>query len=196
MEEAQKYILSIFASPFKKGYSSEIHDIFLSEFIDQGLEVRRVYVYDLNISSCTACGYCRKASECIIQDDMAFLYDDIRNADLITISSPVYFSSVPGRLKDLIDRCQVLWNQTKREKKSFVLKDGFFMSIGGAVYENMFTASILTVRHLFNTVNAVSDRDDYILLSGSDDFDELPAETRKKALEMGGKYCTRLLSGS
>lgn len=53
-----------------------------------------------------ACYYCEKSGGvCAIKDDMAEILEKIQWADVIVMSSPVYFYSIDAQMKTVIDRC-------------------------------------------------------------------------------------------
>lgn len=63
---------------------------------------------------------------------MQILGNELLLADIVIIATPVYFASVPARLKAIIDRCQVFWarkNILKNFKPS--LKKGIFIAVAG-----------------------------------------------------------------
>lgn len=63
-------------------------------------------VKDLDIKPCRGCFACWKNSggECVIQDDMKSVLEKMLWADLVIWSFGLYYFSVPGKLKTLIDR--------------------------------------------------------------------------------------------
>jgi multimeric flavodoxin WrbA len=63
-------------------------------------------VYKLNIKPCTGCFACwnKTPGKCVIPDDMPSLLEKIISADIIVWSFPLYYFSVPGGLKNVIDR--------------------------------------------------------------------------------------------
>lgn len=80
-------------------------------FIEGIKETGEVFIDELNVSkmkieSCRGCFSCWKATpgECIIKDDMPTVIEKEVEADIIIWSFPLYYFSVPGILKDLIDR--------------------------------------------------------------------------------------------
>ncbi|GHU46277.1 hypothetical protein FACS1894120_2800 [Clostridia bacterium] len=60
----------------------------------------------LDIKPCAGCFGCFKNTRglCRIKDDMAGVLEKIKAADLVVWSFPLYYFSVPGGLKNLIDR--------------------------------------------------------------------------------------------
>lgn len=63
-------------------------------------------VSKLNIKPCLGCFTCweKTPGKCVISDDMPSLLDKIISADIIVWTFPLYYFSVPGGLKNVIDR--------------------------------------------------------------------------------------------
>nr|MDO8118175.1 flavodoxin family protein [Candidatus Sigynarchaeota archaeon] len=71
------------------------------------IEVETVHLSDFNLQHCTGCDAClRKPFTCPLsdKDDMRKLETLLTGSDAIVIGAPAYFASVPGIVKDLIDR--------------------------------------------------------------------------------------------
>jgi len=162
-------LLAIHGSPRKRGFSSTLHSEFIRQFTSAGTEITEIHVYDKNILPCTACGTCRSEFYCPVKDDMEKIYGIIRQADVISISTPLYFSSVPSQLKVLIDRCQIFWEQKNHNPGNLPCrKQGVLFCTAGADYTSMFSGVLQLVRHFFNTINAGFTEQDCILLPGTD----------------------------
>ncbi|MCL2568756.1 MAG: flavodoxin family protein [Oscillospiraceae bacterium] len=58
------------------------------------------------VKGCLGCFRCwsETPGQCVIEDDMAFVLPKLIAADVIIWSFPLYYYSVPGQLKNLIDR--------------------------------------------------------------------------------------------
>ena len=69
-------------------------------------EVREITVATSKIAGCKGCFCCwnKTPGECVISDDMKYVIDSEVWADVIIWSFPLYYFSVPGGLKNLIDR--------------------------------------------------------------------------------------------
>lgn len=69
-------------------------------------EVREARISQLEIKPCLGCFSCwsKTPGKCCIQDDMADVIDGMLWADVILWSFPLYYFSVPGPLKNLMDR--------------------------------------------------------------------------------------------
>lgn len=70
------------------------------------LQVQEVAVSRLNIRPCLGCFSCwnKTPGKCCIEDDMAQVLEKLLWADVTIWSFPLYYFSVPGGLKNLIDR--------------------------------------------------------------------------------------------
>ena len=76
---------------------------FLDGAGQNGAEIRNVA--DMRIESCLGCLSCwnKTPGVCVIRDEMSGLLPRIIAADLIVWAFPLYYFSVPGKLKNLID---------------------------------------------------------------------------------------------
>ena len=182
-------ILSIYGSPRREGFSSLLHDEFLKPLRAVGAEVIPVYAYELRLNPCISCGRCKFVPECVhFDDDMNSIYPLLRNVDFISVSSPLYFSSFPAPLKTIIDRCQLLWEESERNKSPFKEKKGVFICTAGAEYRDMFTGILLGIFHFFNTINASFIKEDAILFPNTDLMGKISLEIIEKAVTLAKRY--------
>ena len=100
-----KNILVISSSPRRNGNSDLLCDEFIKGALEAGNKVEKVFLADKKINVCLGCGACYNTSKCIQKDDMVDLNDKMVEADVIVLATPVYFYSMAGQLKVLIDRC-------------------------------------------------------------------------------------------
>ncbi len=155
-----KKILAIMGGP-RKGHSTEkLLDKFLEGVRDSGqeVEIKKVYVRDLNIDHCIGCGYCEKTGKCFMTDDMDILYKDFDETDAVIIASPIFFNSVTSYLKAVIDRCQIFWSSKYVLKKSSIDRSkkrfGYFLSVAGAKEEHAdFNSAKAVIEYLFRSIN-------------------------------------------
>ncbi|MHA1637895.1 MAG: flavodoxin family protein [Candidatus Thorarchaeota archaeon] len=79
-------------------------------------------ISDFEIRHCTGCDSCVRKKPCpeSEHDDMRKIEEKLLQADGIIISAPSYFTSVPGVLKDLIDRSRAM------KMLNHQLRDKFF----------------------------------------------------------------------
>ncbi|MDO4293338.1 MAG: flavodoxin family protein [Eubacteriales bacterium] len=113
-----KNVLAIVSSPRRGGNTEALVDRFTEGAKEAGHEVETVFLRDKKIAPCIACEAClRNGGTCVQKDDMAEILKKIIAADVIVLSSPVYYYSVCGQLKVMIDR--TLAGQGKMKNKEF-----------------------------------------------------------------------------
>lgn len=183
-------LLSIFGSPRKNGFSSRLHEEMIIPFKERGFFIERIYAYETDVMPCTGCGWCANNSGCSINDGMTGIYRLIKTADVISISSPLYFSSFPSPLKAIIDRCQLLWEEGRRDKPAQTNGKGLFICAAGDEYNGMFDGVSMAIRHFYNAINISYNPEDAILYPQSDSSAEISLEFIKKARIIGEKYST------
>ncbi len=121
-------ILGISASPVKGGNNDKLIDKVLGIAKSRGFEVDSVLMSSSKIAPCIACGICRDEEMCPIDDDMQQVYQKLKGADAIIVSSPVYFGSVTAQVKALFDRSVL------HRRQGFQLKNkvGAALAVGGS----------------------------------------------------------------
>ncbi|MFD3158546.1 flavodoxin family protein [Haloimpatiens sp. FM7330] len=154
-----KNVLAIMGSARKMKNTDTLLDNVLKVFKDKDVEIKKVYLKDLNISLCTACNYCGKTGKCAINDDMKQLYDSFNNSDGIIVASPLYFNTVSSLTKIMIDRCQMYWGSKYQLKNSSIDRNkkriGMFLCVGGSPYKkDQFNACIPVMDLFFKAINA------------------------------------------
>ncbi len=99
-------ILLLNGSPRGENSNSyKISRAFLRGF-GEDTELNIINVPKLNIRPCLGCYSCWKRGDgkCVLRDDMADIYRDIEDADMIVASFPLYFFGIPSQMKTLLDR--------------------------------------------------------------------------------------------
>jgi multimeric flavodoxin WrbA len=106
MANTSKNVMIVVGSPRKRGNSSTLAKQVSSGAKDAGATVELFNLHDMNIKPCSACDGCRKkrATGCVIRDDMQKLYSKMRAADAIVIASPIYWFTVSAQTKLFMDR--------------------------------------------------------------------------------------------
>ena len=78
--------------------------------------VRTIHVIDRHIEYCTGCFSCmRNGGDCVHQDDMRGILEEILASDLLIFSFPLYCYGMPAPLKALIDRTLPLSSMAMRK---------------------------------------------------------------------------------
>ena len=99
-----KNVLIISASPRKGGNSDTLCDEFMRGAVESGNTAEKIFIRAKQINYCTGCGVCNSTHKCVQKDDMAEVIEKMLKADVIVMSTPVYFYSMDAQLKTLIDR--------------------------------------------------------------------------------------------
>lgn len=100
----QKTALIISSSPRKGGNSDILCDEFAKGAHEAGYATDKVYLQGKKIGFCMACYACKKDGNCVQKDDVAEILEKMASADVIVLATPVYYYSMTGQLKTLIDR--------------------------------------------------------------------------------------------
>jgi len=101
-------IIGISGSPKKEKSNTQF--LLLKALEATSTETKLINISDYNIQHCTGCDSCVRKKPCpqSAHDDMPKLEEELRTAEAIIIAAPSYFTSVPGILKDFIDRSRAM----------------------------------------------------------------------------------------
>lgn len=117
-----KNILILSGSPRKGGNSDTLCDQFMRGAEEAGHKVEKIWVQGKKVSPCIACYYCKEhAGICAIKDDMGDILQKMLSADVIVLSSPVYFYSISAQLKAVIDRTVTRWLEFKNKEFYYIM---------------------------------------------------------------------------
>lgn len=117
-----KKILILSGSPRKSGNSDLLCDEFLRGAVEGGNDVEKIWIPGKKIGYCRACYYCKNhGGECCIKDDMADVLQQMLDADVIVLSSPVYFYSICAQLKTVFDRTVARWLEFKNKEFYYIM---------------------------------------------------------------------------
>jgi len=98
-------ILVITGSPRKNGNSFAMTDAFVNRAVALGHDVRRFDAAFMKIGGCHACMTCYKSGKaCSFDDDFNTIAPAVLDADAVVFTMPVYWYSIPGQIKNVIDR--------------------------------------------------------------------------------------------
>ena len=101
-------ILGILSSLRKGGNTEFLLDIALEEAEKHGVQVLKASLRGKKIAPCNACGKCNPSGKCVIKDDMQEIYQQMLESDGILWTTPVYFWSMTGQTKIVMDRTYAL----------------------------------------------------------------------------------------
>ncbi|BBF41553.1 iron-sulfur flavoprotein [Lachnospiraceae bacterium KM106-2] len=100
-----KNILAIVSSPRKGGNSERLCEEFIKGAEQAGNNTETIFLRDKKIAPCIACEAClNNGGNCVQMDDMADIIEKLVAADVVVLSTPVYYYSISAQLKTMIDR--------------------------------------------------------------------------------------------
>lgn len=149
-----KKTLIISTSPRKGGNSDLLCDQFMLGAQDAGHSVEKIFLRNEKINYCTGCGNCTDTRKCVQKDSMNEILDKMIKADVLVFSTPIYFYSVCGQLKTLIDRTVPRYSEL--EGKAYLIAtcaDPELSAVEGTVsdYKNFLrmTPKLIDAGHIY-----------------------------------------------
>lgn len=97
-------VLLLSGSPRKGGNTEQVLAICAEAIREEGLEAEIVSIGDMNIQSCTDCGYCKDHPLCIKQDGLNGIIEKVKESEGFIIASPVYFGTARGDIMSAVQR--------------------------------------------------------------------------------------------
>ncbi len=116
-----KKVLILAGSPRKGGNSDTLSAEFMRGAKEAGHEVEMIRIADKNIHYCRGCGACGHTGKCILKDDMAEILDKMLAADVLVFATPVYFYSMSGQMKTMIDRTVPKYTEISNKEVYFII---------------------------------------------------------------------------
>ena len=134
-----KKVLILSTSPRKGGNSDLLCDEFMRGAKESGNDVEKIFIAQKKINYCIGCGVCNSTHKCVQKDDMAEILDKMVSADVIVLATPVYFYSMDGQLKTLIDRTVPRYTEISN-------KDFYYIMTAADTDKNMLERTIEGLR--------------------------------------------------
>jgi len=117
-----KNVVVLSGSPRRGGNSDLLCDRFAEGACDAGNTVEKIFLRDEKINYCTGCGTCLNGNKsCPQKDDMAVVLTKMLAADVIVMATPVYFYSMNGQMKTLIDRTCARYTEINNKEFYFII---------------------------------------------------------------------------
>jgi len=149
-------VLGLMGSPRRGGNSEIMLEYFLKNFHEEAF-IEVIRVGEIEVGPCQGCRFCEERGFCRISDGMNKIYELFLEADLIVVSSPIFFYGVPSQLKAVIDRSQALWARrymfNLRDPKS-PWRKGIALCVGATRGKNLFLGVELTFKYFFDAIGA------------------------------------------
>ncbi len=116
-----KRILAVVSSPRKGGNSETLVRQFIKGAEESGNVTDTVILREKKIAPCIACEAClSNGGTCVQKDDMAEVIEKMVAADVIVLSTPVYYYSISAQLKVMIDRMLAGGSRMKGKEFYFI----------------------------------------------------------------------------
>jgi len=116
-----KKVLIISSSPRKGGNSETLAAAFARGAQEAGNQVETVYLREKQYGFCKGCLACLKLGHCVIKDDAVEIVARMHDADVLVFATPVYYYSVSGQLKTMLDRANPLYDTDYAFTKAYLL---------------------------------------------------------------------------
>lgn len=116
-----KNVLIISSSLRKNSNSEKLADEFMRGAKDAGNNVEKISLAGKTINFCKGCLACQKTQKCVISDDAKDIAEKMLNADVIAFATPVYYYSVSGQLKTMLDRANPLYTTDYKFRDIYLL---------------------------------------------------------------------------
>ncbi len=186
-------VLAIAGSARRGGNSDAVLEAALQVMRERGASVETIVPGRLDITPCFACDGCWETGFCVVKDGMQDLYPRLREADHIVVAAPLYFTSLPGHLKVLIDRCQCMWVRTFRLKQPpEPRRRGMFLCVSAEAKERYYQSTLTIVKSWMASLNMACDVARFY--PGVDRKDDL-VENHRDYLEDARQAAAQLLAG-
>lgn len=112
MQEIQnKTAVILNGSPRARGNTAVIAKWFEEALAQRNFTIKHHHLYRMHFAGCMHCDQCKKIPDqpgCILKDDFTPVLQDLADADLILIASPIYFWSISGSMCTALDRIYAL----------------------------------------------------------------------------------------
>lgn len=150
-------VIAFLGSPRKDGNTELLLREAIRGIESSGPEVKTFRLNLMNIKPCQNCGGCEETGLCVLEDDMAMLYPEIRTADRIILASPIFFFTVSAQTKALIDRCQSFWCEKYLLRKPVPEgehgRKGLLLLVGGMKKDIGIQCAEATAKAFFRTIS-------------------------------------------
>jgi len=193
-------IIALLGSPLLNGNTAKLLDRAMQGARDEGAEVEKIEVTNLNIRACREIMFCREHETCAMKDDMIGIYEKFRDIDGVILATPIMTMGIPGMLKSFIDRFQVYFMAKYMRKNPLVTKAkrkcrlGLYLGISGMNLPYVFDGAKLTIHAFFDIID-VQYWDD-LLIRDMDTIQDLSRRPElMDAAYSKGRELARQLSG-
>jgi multimeric flavodoxin WrbA len=132
-------VLGISTSPRKGGNTEILIAEALRGAATKGAETEIVCLAGKDVRPCLAHAECGKGASCLVHDDLIEVQKKMAEADAVIIGTPIYFGSMCGQCKVLMDRTYYLAKSGRKLEN----KVGGVLAVGGRAGHEFTTATMM-----------------------------------------------------
>ena len=129
MEKKQIKAFFVNGSPRKKWNTAKMLESAMKGAQEAGAECEMVNLYDIDFKGCKSCFACKLKNSktngvCALKDDLRPVRERMREADVIVLGSPFYYSYPTGEMRSFIERlCFPVGTYLYEDGKHITLRD-------------------------------------------------------------------------
>lgn len=97
-------VVGILGSPRKKGNSTILANQVLGTLRESGAETEEFTLNKMLYKGCQGCEGCKNGDRCVVHDELSVVMSEIKEADVVVMSTPIYYGDVSGQFKTFFDR--------------------------------------------------------------------------------------------
>ncbi len=116
-----KKVLIISSSPRRGGNTELLAAAFAKGAEEAGQNVETIYLREKSYGFCRGCMACLRLGHCVLQDDAVEVAAKMHDANVIAFATPVYYYSISGQLKTMLDRANPLFDSDYAFNKIYLL---------------------------------------------------------------------------
>jgi multimeric flavodoxin WrbA len=121
-EKMNRKVLVLSSSPRRGGNSDLLCDQLVKGAQETGHQAEKISFREKNIHYCTGCGACiDRKKGCSQKDDMGEVLEKMIAADVIVMATPVYFYTMCGQMKTMIDRTCARYTEISNKEFYFIV---------------------------------------------------------------------------
>ena len=177
-----KNVLILLGSPRAHGNSAILCEEFARGAEEAGCAVETLQLCRMKVSGCLGCNACyRNNGVCVQKDDMAVIREKMLAADVIVLASPIYFYSMSGQLKLVLDRTYAFFRELHGKT--------FYYIISCAATEDSYTETMQAALRGFTQCIPESKEAGVILGIGASDPGDIRTSSAMQQAYLAGKLC-------